>query len=113
MRFPHQPSIVAIAAVAACSVAHAQSIDQFDVRREGDNAVLQLRFANEIRERKDASRAAYEESQRLQRALAARDEQCGPGRSHDGECRGVVGCRRQSQFRNAVPLVPSGRWQPD
>lgn len=49
MRFPHPTSIVAIAAVAACSIAQAQSIDQFDVRREGNNAVLQLRFANEIR----------------------------------------------------------------
>ena len=28
--------------------AQAQTIDQFDVRREGNNAVLQLRFATEI-----------------------------------------------------------------
>jgi len=49
MRPSHQPCIVAVAAALACGVAHAQSVDQFDVRREGDNAVLQLRFANEIR----------------------------------------------------------------
>ena len=48
MRSSFQPCIVAIAAALACS-AQAQSIDQFDVRREGNNAVLQLRFANEIR----------------------------------------------------------------
>jgi SPOR domain len=33
---------------AACAGVHAQTIDQFDVRREGNNAVLQLRFATEI-----------------------------------------------------------------
>jgi len=36
------------------------------------------RILEEIRERKNASRAAYEESQRLQRALTALDEQRGP-----------------------------------
>ncbi len=33
---------------AACTGVQAQTIDQFDVRREGNNAVLQLRFATEI-----------------------------------------------------------------
>src|SRR5215217_2096292 len=41
------------------------------------------RILEEIRERKDASRAAHEESQRLQRALAALDEKRGPGRPPD------------------------------
>jgi hypothetical protein len=40
-------SLVA-AATALASASHAQTIDQFDVRREGNNAVLQLRFATEI-----------------------------------------------------------------
>jgi len=42
------------------------------------------RILEEIRERKDASRAAHEESERLQRALAALDKQRGPGRPPDG-----------------------------
>ncbi len=38
-----------MAVLAACnSAVHAQTIDQFDVRREGSNAVLQLRFATEV-----------------------------------------------------------------
>jgi tetratricopeptide (TPR) repeat protein len=41
-------AVIAIAAAVACTAAQAQSIDQFDVRREGNDAVLQLRFANEI-----------------------------------------------------------------
>ncbi|HEY6355201.1 MAG TPA: SPOR domain-containing protein, partial [Burkholderiaceae bacterium] len=49
MRSSFQPCIVAIASVLVCSAAQAQSIDQFDVRREGNNAVLQLRFAHEVR----------------------------------------------------------------
>ena len=40
--------LVATAIAAACPWAQAQAIDQFDVRREGNDAVLQLRFANEI-----------------------------------------------------------------
>jgi hypothetical protein len=39
---------LAIAAAATCGIAQAQSIDQFDVRREGNDAVLQLRFANQV-----------------------------------------------------------------
>jgi hypothetical protein len=54
---------------------------------------LRDRIHDEIRERKDASRAAYEECQRLQRALAALDEQCGPGGSPDCRRRGVVAAR--------------------
>ena len=41
-------TISAAVLVAACASASAQTIDQFDVRREGNNAVLQLRFATEI-----------------------------------------------------------------
>jgi hypothetical protein len=44
---------VALAVIA--SVAHAQSIDQFDIRREGSNAVLQLRFANEVQLQRSVS----------------------------------------------------------
>lgn len=43
-----RPGLVAAAAALCCTLAHAQLIDQFDVRREGDDAVLQLRFATEI-----------------------------------------------------------------
>ena len=49
MRPSVQPCVCAVAAALTCSAVHAQSIDQFDVRREGNNAVLQLRFANEVR----------------------------------------------------------------
>jgi len=49
MRSSFQPCVVVVAAALICNAAQAQSIDQFDVRREGNNAVLQLRFANEIR----------------------------------------------------------------
>lgn len=48
MNFKLGPTLVAAALGGLFASAHAQSIDQFDVRREGDNAVLQLRFANEI-----------------------------------------------------------------
>lgn len=48
MNHRFQLGLVAIAATAVCGVAHGQTIDQVDVRREGDNAVLQLRFAYEI-----------------------------------------------------------------
>ena len=41
-------TISAAVLVATCASAYAQMIDQFDVRREGANAVLQLRFATEI-----------------------------------------------------------------
>ena len=41
-------TISAAALLAPCAALHAQSIDQFDVKREGNNAVLQLRFATEI-----------------------------------------------------------------
>ena len=44
---------MALAAIA--SVTHAQSIDQFDIRREGNNAVLQLRFANEVQLQRSVS----------------------------------------------------------
>jgi hypothetical protein len=47
MNFSIRTSLVA-AAAALASASHAQTIDQFDVRREGTNAVLQLRFATEI-----------------------------------------------------------------
>ncbi|HET9208057.1 MAG TPA: hypothetical protein VFO28_17585, partial [Burkholderiaceae bacterium] len=47
MRLAPSTSLV-IAAAAACGIAQAQSIDQFDVRREGNDAVLQLRFANRV-----------------------------------------------------------------
>lgn len=42
-----RPSLIA-AAAALAGASHAQTIDQLDVRREGNNAVLQLRFATEI-----------------------------------------------------------------
>jgi hypothetical protein len=47
---PHfaRTTIATSALVAACMGVHAQTIDQFDVRSEGDNVVLQLRFATEI-----------------------------------------------------------------
>ena len=48
MNFTLRPRLVAVAAATLCGAVQAQSIDQFDVRREGNNAVLQLRFANEI-----------------------------------------------------------------
>ena len=41
-------TISAAVVVASCTGVRAQTIDQFDVRREGNNAVLQLRFATEI-----------------------------------------------------------------
>ncbi|MDP1693830.1 MAG: tetratricopeptide repeat protein [Burkholderiaceae bacterium] len=48
MNLTFRPSSIAAAATLLCSLAHAQAIDQFDVRREGNDAVLQLRFATEI-----------------------------------------------------------------
>jgi hypothetical protein len=47
MNFLTRTSLIA-AAAALAGASHAQTIDQFDVRREGNNAVLQLRFATEI-----------------------------------------------------------------
>jgi hypothetical protein len=41
--------------MAVCSTAHAQTIDQFDVRREGNNAVLQLRFGTEVQLQRSVS----------------------------------------------------------
>ncbi len=41
------PLVAATIAAAGC-LAQAQAIDQFDVRREGNDAVLQLRFATEV-----------------------------------------------------------------
>src|SRR3954454_22652375 len=61
------------------------------------------RILDEIRERKDASRAAYEESQRLQRALAALDEQRGPSRLSDGRRPARRGGSPDSQRRRAAP----------
>ncbi len=48
MKFPFRPRFAVVAAAGLCAVANAQFIDQFNVRREGDNAVLQLRFATEV-----------------------------------------------------------------
>ena len=48
MNNTHRTHLIAVVAAAACNLAQAQTIDQFDVRREGNNAVLQLRFATEI-----------------------------------------------------------------
>ena len=45
---PFPPALVAVSIACACSVTCAQTIDQFDVRRVGNDAVLQLRFASEI-----------------------------------------------------------------
>ena len=39
----------------ACASAHAQALDQFDVRREGNDAVVQVRFTTEIQFRYGAS----------------------------------------------------------
>jgi len=61
------------------------------------------RILEEIRERKDASSAAYEESQRLHRALAALDEQRGPGRLPDGRRPGRRGGSPARQRRRAAP----------
>src|SRR3954453_9108540 len=61
------------------------------------------RILEEIRERKDASRAAYEESQRLQRALAALDEQRGPARPSDGGRPGRRGGSSARRRRRAAP----------
>src|SRR3954451_15433770 len=62
------------------------------------------RILEEIRERKDASRAAYEESQRLQRALAALDEQRRPSRLPDGRRRGRRGgSSARQRRRRAAP----------
>src|SRR3954452_9328216 len=62
------------------------------------------RILEEIRERKNASRAAYEESQRLQRALAALDEQRGPSRLPDGRRPGRRGgSPARQRRRRAAP----------
>jgi hypothetical protein len=39
----------------ACALAHAQALDQFDVRREGNDAVVQVRFTTEIQFKYGAS----------------------------------------------------------
>jgi hypothetical protein len=49
--------LVAAAAVLACT-AHAQTIDQYDVRREGNNTVLQLRFTTEIQFQRSVTASA-------------------------------------------------------
>ena len=48
MTFQPRHCLVAAAAALCCTLAQAQLIDQFDVRREGNDAVLQLRFATEV-----------------------------------------------------------------
>lgn len=48
MNHHFRTTISAAALLTAGAALHAQTIDQFDVRREGNNAVLQLRFATEI-----------------------------------------------------------------
>jgi hypothetical protein len=55
MRFVSSLTLVAIAAAATCGIARAQSIDQFDIRREGNDAVLQLRFANQVQFQRSVS----------------------------------------------------------
>ena len=55
MMFTHRSCLIAAAAAAVCSLAHAQVIDQFDVRREGNDAVLQLRFATEVQFQRSVS----------------------------------------------------------
>ncbi len=42
------PHTLALACLATVGAAHAQVIDEVDIRREGNDAVLQLRFATEI-----------------------------------------------------------------
>jgi hypothetical protein len=48
MNLLFRSTLIAATIAGAHGWVHAQTIDQFDVRREGDNAVLQLRFAEEI-----------------------------------------------------------------
>lgn len=48
MTFQPRHCLVAAAAALCCTLAQAQLIDQFDVRREGNDAVLQLRFGTEV-----------------------------------------------------------------
>ncbi len=48
MNLHFQSRLLALAATTVCCAAQAQLVDQFDVRREGDNAVLQLRFGTAI-----------------------------------------------------------------
>lgn len=55
MTVPHRSAFAATALAAACSWSQAQTIDQFEVRRDGANAVLQLRFATEIQFRNSVS----------------------------------------------------------
>ena len=52
---PIRFTVSAVALACIAGAAHAQSIDQFDVRREGSNAVLQLRFANEVQLQRSVS----------------------------------------------------------
>src|SRR5215207_2117766 len=61
------------------------------------------RILREIRERKDASRAAYEESQRLQRALTALDDQGRPTRAPEGRRPGRRGGSSAPRRRRAAP----------
>ena len=51
----HRSVFTATALAAACICAHAQTVDQFEVRRDGANAVLQLRFATEVQFRNAVS----------------------------------------------------------
>jgi tetratricopeptide (TPR) repeat protein len=48
MNFALRPIFIATTLATLAATVHAQAIDQFDVRRAGNDAVLQLRFANEI-----------------------------------------------------------------
>jgi CRP-like cAMP-binding protein len=61
------------------------------------------RILQEIRERKEASRAAYEESQRLQRALAALDQQDGRSRGPETRRRGRGGASTARRGPRAAP----------
>jgi hypothetical protein len=53
--FLHRPPLCAVALACLSGLAQAQSIDQLDVKREGNDAVLQLRFANEIQFQRSVS----------------------------------------------------------
>jgi len=73
----HRTTIVAAVLAGACAASHAQAIDQFDVRREGNNAVLQLRFATEVQFQRSVSTRSVDLTQIFYTLINTTNDQVG------------------------------------